>query len=450
MKKFTGFICAALSAALLSACTLTGQSADTDNDFAVVTSQTDDSVETIINYSWSLEPSITADNIIVFDGSQVDPDNLDTEMYKTTAIICKNGLYGFIDYSGNILVTPSYKYYYICSCGQIVLYNTDSETGEREYCTLSDGGSVLNYITEHESAKVIYYYDESSGSIYYSREADDWAVYKYEEKRTVVAVKASVSENYGGCSVNEVSEDKYGLVNSDGVILDFEYDDYYAPAYMGAGITAFALKKDDCWGYVNSDGETILDFMCDGLFSAYNGEKSDSNETSHPYLFSENYVAVSVNYSFGYYDKNGNCLVSTSEFDQARPVHKSKAWVSTDGSWGVISFGDEDEYDDEVTTTTTTTTTTVSTTASSTYWSVTSETSTETSEQYGDSSASADNQSDAGDSWQTTYSATETTADYNDNTQTSATTDNAAQTTAADIPQTTAAPQQTDAAENEE
>ena len=35
----------------------------------------------------------------------------------------------------------------------------------------------------------------------------------------------------------EAESPKYGVVKQDEIVLDFQYDDYYAPAYVGAGIT---------------------------------------------------------------------------------------------------------------------------------------------------------------------------------------------------------------------
>ncbi|MBR1724265.1 MAG: hypothetical protein IJ723_04505, partial [Ruminococcus sp.] len=101
---------------------------------------------------------------------------------------------------------------------------------------------------------------------------------------------------------------------------------------------------------------------CDEVFSSYNGELTDDPNVSHPYLYSEDFVPVSINYSFGYYNIDGKCVVKSSEFSQARPVHHGKAWVSNGNAWGVIRFGEEEE--EETTTTTTTTTTTAWSTSS--------------------------------------------------------------------------------------
>ena len=202
-------------------------------------------------------------------------------------------------------VQPQYKYYYICSCGQIVLYNiTDQKNDTREYCTLDDDGTVVDYVNEHESPKIEYYYDD--GKIYYAREAEEWAVHEYTDKKTVVAAEATVDSLGNGEYDAVVPESpKYGVVKQDEIVLDFQYDDYYAPAYVGAGITGIALKKDGKWGYVNSGGDEIVSFKCDEIFSSYNGELADSQEAGHPYLFSEEFVAVSMNYSYSYYKTDG-------------------------------------------------------------------------------------------------------------------------------------------------
>ena len=47
-------------------------------------------------YSWMIEPSIDADNIITFDASQVDPDNQKSTMCENYSVIVKNGKYGLI------------------------------------------------------------------------------------------------------------------------------------------------------------------------------------------------------------------------------------------------------------------------------------------------------------------------------------------------------------------
>ncbi|MBR1724352.1 MAG: hypothetical protein IJ723_04955, partial [Ruminococcus sp.] len=266
LKLLTGLT----AAVLLVGCTLPGEQVQ-DDDYLPGSYDTDPaSANTeIINYAWALEPSVTAENIIVFDGSQVDPEvSKPSDMYERVAVISRSGVYGLIDYGGNILVQPNYKYYFMAPNGQIVLYNTLDEKGEeREYCTLDEDGKVTDQYYPEASARIKYYYDDENKSIYYAKESEDWAVYKYTDKKTVVAVKADVLDN--GMSIEVVDPDpgteRYGMVNQDGVVLDFEYEYFYAPTFKGAGITAIALKKDGKWGYFDSKGEQLIDFNCDSF-----------------------------------------------------------------------------------------------------------------------------------------------------------------------------------------
>ena len=350
----------------LTGCILPGEHQRTaDEDFIPEMDYADEQVlmnNEVVNYTWFIQPRISAENIIVFDGSQINSD-LDeiNQMYRELAVICQNGLYGFIDYNGSIVIKPEYKYYFLDPGGQIVLYNIkDKKNNVREYCTMDDEGHIATSYDSHGSSRVKYYYDTENRKCYVTRESEDWSVKEYTDKKAVVAQKASVYESYGRMELVEPEEGQggYGIVSDGEIVLDFEYDDYYAPPYKGGGTTAFALKKDDKWGYFTPKGEKLIDFRCDGIFSAYNGEMSDEIDSGHPFLYSEDFLAVSINSSFGYYNMDGKCLVRSSEFAQARPVHHKKAWVCVDGMWGIISFGEDDE--EPITTTTTTTTTTTS------------------------------------------------------------------------------------------
>ena len=76
MKKI---ICSAVSAALcvsiLAGCSLPGMGNDDDDDFFNNSYSTDVTEQKGDAYSWLVKPSISADNIITFDGSQVNPDD---------------------------------------------------------------------------------------------------------------------------------------------------------------------------------------------------------------------------------------------------------------------------------------------------------------------------------------------------------------------------------------
>lgn len=363
-KRILSAVTAFMLGLTLAGCALPGLK-QTDDDFYngdLDYNEAEKADDSIINYAWSIKPSISAENMIVFDGSQVDPNDLYyNDMYQRVAVICQNGLYGFMDYKGNLLAQPKFKYYMIDPSGQIVLYNVTGEKNDvREYCTMDKDGHMTDVYNPRSSVKVKYYYDADSKKTYVTKESNDWQASVYTEKNTVVAEKADVSEAFGRIEVieSEPEEKRYGLVSDNKVLLDFEYTSFYAPTFKKPEDTAIAFEKDGKWGYFDENGEQLIDFNCDAVYSSYNGELSDSIESGHPYLYSEDFIAVSINYTFGYYNSEGKCLVRSNEFSQARPVHRGKAWVCVGGLWGVIRFGEEEE--DEVPVTTTPTTTTAS------------------------------------------------------------------------------------------
>lgn len=363
-KKILSILSAAALALSLAGCTLPGtQTADTDFYNAELDYEDAElSTNGVVNYAWSIKPAVQAENMIVFDGSQIDPDSpYYNDMYERIAIICQNGQYGFMDYKGNLLAQPKFKYYLLDPCGQVVLYNvTDEKHNVREYCTMDKDGHITTDYTPTTGTRVKYYYDVDNKKTYISRESDDWKVQVFDGKNSVVAEKADVSEEYGRIEVIESDSaiKQYGLVADNKVLLDFEYTGFYAPRYKSTETTAVALEKDGKWAYFNEKGDELIKFNCEAVYSSYNGELTDAIDSGHPYLFSEDIVAVSINYSFGYYNHEGKCLVRSSEFSQARPVHHGKAWVCSDGLWGVICFGDEEAEPEEIITITSTATTT--------------------------------------------------------------------------------------------
>ena len=129
---------------------------------------------------------------------------------------------------------------------------------------------------------------------------------------------------------------------------------------------------------MSSSGKEIIPFKCDGILSSYSGSLIDDAESIHPYLFTEEFVPVSIGSTYGYYNIDGECVVSPGEFEQARPVHNGRAWVRKNGMWGIIQLGEiieeeeSSDNDSKVTTTVTSFTWSSSTTTTTTTTSVTS------------------------------------------------------------------------------
>jgi len=371
-KIFCSALTAVVAGAMLTGCAMPWEKgADDDVAPGGYSYTADSNSEQKQAYRWLIEPTINADNIISFDGSQVDPNNEKNTAYANYSVIRQSGKYGIIDYSGNMVVPAEYDDYYTCWCGEVTLFNIINEKNdEYEYCSIDSSNQVVYYAAEHHDSSPKYYWNSNEEKIYV-KDADEEQGEEYTGKKAVVVCEADVKKSDNGFyDISPVSEPLYGLAKKDKLILDMQYTDFYAPAYKGAGLTCIAFENDEGkWGYVGSDGKTIIDFKCDGDMSAYCGKVIDDEMAVHPYLFTDDYLPVSINSSYGYYDIDGNCIVKPGEFDQARPVHNGKAWVMKSGKWGVIAFGDapvEEDSSEEETTTTTTTTSYVTTTTTST------------------------------------------------------------------------------------
>lgn len=371
-KIFCSALTAVVAGAMLTGCAMPWEKgADDDVAPGGYSYTADSNSEQKQAYRWLIEPTINADNIISFDGSQVDPNNEKNTAYANYSVIRQNGKYGIIDYSGNMVVPAEYDDYYTCWCGEVTLFNIINEKNdEYEYCSIDSPNQVVYYAAEHHDSSPKYYWNSNEEKIYV-KDADEEQGEEYTGKKAVVVCEADVKKSDNGFyDISPVSEPLYGLAKKDKLILDMQYTDFYAPAYKGAGLTCIAFENDEGkWGYVGSDGKTIIDFKCDGDMSAYCGKVIDDEMAVHPYLFTDDYLPVSIDSSYGYYDIDGNCIVKPGEFDQARPAHNGKAWVMKSGKWGVIAFGDapvEEDSSEEETTTTTTTTSYITTTTTST------------------------------------------------------------------------------------
>lgn len=370
-KIFCSALTAVVAGAMLTGCAMPWEKgADDDVAPGGYSYTADSNSEQKQAYRWLIEPTINADNIISFDGSQVDPNNEKNTAYANYSVIRQNGKYGIIDYSGNMVVPAEYDDYYTCWCGEVTLFNIINEKNdEYEYCSIDSSNQVVYYAAEHHDSSPKYYWNSNEEKIYV-KDADEEQGEEYTGKKAVVVCEADVKKSDNGFyDISPVSEPLYGLAKKDKLILDMQYTDFYAPAYKGAGLTCIAFENDKGkWGYVGSDGKTIIDFKCDGDMSAYCGKVIDDEMAVHPYLFTDDYLPVSIDSSYGYHDIDGNCIVKPGEFDQARPAHNGKAWVMKSGKWGVIAFGDapvEEDSSEEETTTTTTTTSYITTTTTS-------------------------------------------------------------------------------------
>ena len=269
------------------------------------------------SYEWVIQPTISAENIIAPDGAQVNTEGVINNAYMRVAIIKRDGMYGFIDYNGTIMVKPEYSDYYIGYDGTMTLSRVTSDG--TQYCAIDASGYMVNYGADRSIKDRYFFYDSSEGQCYYQNYKDKYA--KLYNGKKLVAVQDIKAEKKGDNKFEvEILNESFALCQNNELLTDYEYDDAYIPIYKGTGSTGIALCKGDKWGYVNGKGEQIIDFICDAVPQSSLASNLLVSEGLHPYLFAGDYVPVSVNSRFGYYNKKGEVVVSPGEFEQARPI----------------------------------------------------------------------------------------------------------------------------------
>lgn len=104
------------------------------------------------------------------------------------------------------------------------------------------------------------------------------------------------------------------------------------------------LKKNGKWGYVNYNGELVLDFRYDDCWNIYSDNGVDPN-AKKAFNASYGYIVVCLNGDYAMYDIEGNRLIDYGEYSELRPVYDSTCWAKQDGKWGVLNVDGSGKVD---------------------------------------------------------------------------------------------------------
>lgn len=321
------------------------------------------------NYTWLVEPTIEADDIIVFDNSyvpDVSPYINDWNTNKSDrgaphskyAIIKKDNNYGFIDYNGQLISKNFYQYFHGCYCGEVFI--GDSKSGEDSVRTnVSKNMTIIYGQVGHGMGAPYAYYAENYKKLYGAScvgSSDDLKIgehpfafheisnNKYSGLSSIYSIGTArlikISDlDADNAEITEI-KNKYALFNKGKLTSDFIFEKAYSDCYGQSNIAA--CKKDGKWGYYSYDGKKIIPCQFDDVENKLSYYKSGNGEiyddTYEAYLPTYGYIAVNKDGGYGYYNTDGKEVIPCGEFEQARPVYGGKAWVKKDGKWGVIKL----------------------------------------------------------------------------------------------------------------
>ena len=269
----------------------------------------------------------------------VDYDEL-TAYSEGMAAVQKEGLWGFIDLDGQLVIPPEYRQVRSFSDGAIA-YREKGRWGyinsegkplfEQTFYDAGDFSEGLAPVKDRVDSS--WKYIDKKGNNVISAQFDaaqpfkqGMAVVKKEGKYQYINKEGSIvfaTEFYraysfsedGLAEVRRVKNGKYGYIALDGS-LKFE-DEYGESSPFSDGLAA--VRKDGKWGYINTSGVLVIQPQYAGAA-----------------IFAENRAAVKEGKQFYFIAKDGKKVFSRS-FDWAGSFDKGRALVLNDGVYQYIN-----------------------------------------------------------------------------------------------------------------
>lgn len=278
---------------------------------------------------WVVVPSIDAQAIEPLVRADY---NESTRHYDISYADCfkikQNGKYGIIDYNGKIVIKPKYdSIFAIRNSSDFVATGKDSD-GEtvQTYINYNDF-SVESSYRKYNTLRYEYLWNATDNSAVFVQN-DNGEIYKDD-------LKAALPESVRGVKDVDgeyVGDGTYGLYINGKNIMGMIYS---GAGCFSNGMAAF--KSNGVWGYIDSNGKTVLPFGYDAVkgYSAFGGEDT-------PYESYDGYVTVTKDGKFGVFTNEGKAVTDMS-YEGATPVVGGRAYILKDGKWGLASFGDSSD-----------------------------------------------------------------------------------------------------------
>ncbi len=299
-----------------------------------------DSIETIKGIKNSLLVSLDGKYGLINDsGTTIIPveykeiTKIEDDYRNGYITIDENNLYGLVNYNGTQILENEYEkieeiagtnYFVIEEDGNQVLINTSGET------VLTEG---YDEITQINTEGVVFILDDAYGFMGYDGEVKIEAEYEYMEQISSGILKVEIDGEYGlidltGAELVEVSYTDIYYEQSAGIYIaeNSDYNSSIMDSEFNIQITGILSELNTSEGYMK--------LRVDGEYKYYNFKFEEQNVTS---ILSSNTLYVSKqDDKYGYVDKDGNVVVDYI-YDEAQEQNSyGFAAVKIDNLWGAI------------------------------------------------------------------------------------------------------------------
>lgn len=348
MKKFVIFMIFAVMFSLFTGCEPGVVNADeessTEQESApLYESLTDYDADVVlpeaVGFSWYKKPFFRATDIqpiknelyrgIIYSYTPTDYGYHPTE-YSAYYIGDKCGI---VNSCGDILTDALFTDPNFCPEGPGVAFNDQQLIYEYESKLVSSHG--------HGGGVASFYYDINSEEYICitGMEGENEAI-DYDKTGAYITYEAymDIANQYDDyVAYNIDCTEKLGLYNNGKLVIPFEY---VAAAEICEDVVA--MYDGSMWTYFTVDGDVIMENVqpnSDKITYYERAYKNAYKEVTVPCVFSYSCGSVPVKKDgkWGYMDKNGDMIIE-AVFDKALSAFENRAWVCVDGYWGIIEI----------------------------------------------------------------------------------------------------------------
>ena len=305
-------------------------------------------------YEWVVEPEIIADNIFYMKDTAVGDysyNELHRQFMNNYAVIMHGGKYGLIDMNGEFLAEPEYDRISL----QMDSYYVDNGQPENSYYVTATGEIVPGTepalaVGIEQQPSAFYYSDglhhvlENAGDLLEPLDRPD-APIPVQIANSDVPLEGNQKVFWDWW---KQLDGKYAIYNTDSLVSKFSYD-----KCGSCSVGLFAVCKDGKWGYVDSNGESVISMTYDASWEEYSEDDTGNIDTSQShdkycYGASGGYIVLKKGNQWELRDIEGNLIIPSDTFDKICPVYNGQCWVKLNGKWGVIKINKPEGGQSEV------------------------------------------------------------------------------------------------------
>ena len=283
-----------------------------------------------VQFRWIKEPFFEADDMSGIFDYNADYKNEGVFLYYS------GGKCGLIDYEGNKICDALYTEPDYCKEFEGITFNSHMLIFEPEAGRIVEHGG-------HGGGFSQMMYDINSRSFIYicggegpSEEID------YDTTGCYIVYECSKEyyDSYNNYHVYDYNETgRIGLYNNGELVIPFNY-------ILATGISddIIGMYDGEAWTYFDLNGNVVLEKV------PFNGDvlKWSKVISASDYTYQDMYTELVYEFScgcvpmkqgdlWGYMDKNGEMIID-AQFEKALPAFNYKAWVCVDGMWGLIEI----------------------------------------------------------------------------------------------------------------